>query len=54
MQNLYPLKFYPIPQERIWGGNKLRDVLNKPFSSQKIGESWEISAVEGNISVVAN
>jgi len=25
----YPIKFEPILQEKIWGGNKLRDLLNK-------------------------
>jgi mannose-6-phosphate isomerase len=52
---LYPLKFNPILQGRIWGGEKLQTVLNKPLNNQKnIGESWEISGVDDNISVVSN
>lgn len=51
---LYPFKFHPILKERIWGGSKLKDVLNKPLKSDGIGESWEISGVEGDVSVVAN
>ncbi|MCT4616290.1 MAG: class I mannose-6-phosphate isomerase [Marinifilaceae bacterium] len=52
---LYPLKFQPIPKTKIWGGQKLNTVLNKGFSKEElIGESWEISGVEGNISVVSN
>ncbi len=51
---LYPLQFQPIFKERIWGGTKLQTVLNKPIASKITGESWEISAVDGDISVVAN
>lgn len=54
MNTLYPLKFYPIIKDKIWGGKKLRDILNKPTMSDKAGESWEISAVPENVSVVAN
>ena len=50
----YPIKFEPILQDKIWGGNKLASVLNKKSNSENTGESWEISAVPGNISVVAN
>ena len=52
--NLYPIKFKPIYKERIWGGTKLNDVLNKDSEGDLIGESWELSAVEGDISVIAN
>lgn len=52
--NLYPLQFKPILKERIWGGTKLKTVLNKPVVSDKTGESWEISTVEGDVSVVSN
>jgi len=52
---LYPIKFTPIAKETIWGGNKLKTVLSKNFSSEKqIGESWEISGVKNDISIVAN
>jgi mannose-6-phosphate isomerase len=50
----YPLLFEPIFKERIWGGTKLKEVLNKSFNGQQIGESWELSTVENDISVVAN
>ncbi|AWX45480.1 Mannose-6-phosphate isomerase [Flagellimonas maritima] len=52
--NLYPLKFDPILKERLWGGTKLKNVLNKLISSDITGESWELSGVDGNISVVVN
>ncbi len=51
---LYPLQFEPILKERIWGGTKLKDVLQKPISSSITGESWEISTVENDVSVIAN
>lgn len=51
---LYPLQFEPILKERIWGGTKLKSYLNKPITSDITGESWEISTVENDVSVVAN
>lgn len=51
---LYPLKFKPRFKERIWGGNALKTLLGKDIPEGKpIGESWEISAVQGDVSVVA-
>jgi mannose-6-phosphate isomerase len=54
MKTLYPLKFHPILKDKIWGGARLKNILNKPTDSDKCGESWEISAVLGNISKVKN
>ncbi len=51
---LYPLQFAPILKDRLWGGVKLNTLLNKPIHSDFMGESWEISAVEGDVSVVSN
>lgn len=50
----YPIKFMPILQPKIWGGNKLGDFLNKNIKADDIGESWEISGIKGNISKVMN
>jgi mannose-6-phosphate isomerase len=50
----YPLQFDPILKERIWGGEKLKTVLHKPITSKITGESWELSTVEGDVSVIAN
>ena len=50
----YPLQFSPILKERIWGGTKLKSYLNKPISSEITGESWEISTVETDVSIVAD
>ena len=55
MENrLYPLKFKPILKDKIWGGHLLSEVLNKAEASKKCGESWEISGVPDDISVVSN
>ncbi len=54
MNRLYPLKFEPIILDKIWGGNRLRTILNKNTESAKAGESWEISGVKDYISVVSN
>ena len=51
---LYPLKFTPILKEKIWGGEKLKALLNKESDLPNIGESWEISDVEGDSSIVLN
>lgn len=54
MSNLYPLLFKTIFKDKIWGGQKIREVLNKDFSPlPNCGETWEISGVKGNESVVA-
>lgn len=50
---LTPFKFKPIFKDKIWGGEKIRTVLKKDFSPlDNCGESWELSGVEGNVSVV--
>jgi len=55
MAGLYPLKFKPILHEKIWGGNRLKELLNKDIDNlPNCGESWEISSVEGKISEVNN
>ncbi|MDF4204864.1 mannose-6-phosphate isomerase [Maribacter sp. SA7] len=51
---MHPLKFKPILKERLWGGTKLKEVFGKPIESDITGESWELSTVKGDISVVAN
>ena len=51
---LYPLKFTPILKSPLWGGTRLASHLNKDLGGRDIcGESWEISGVAGNVSVVA-
>lgn len=56
MNSLYPLKFEPIFKDYIWGGVKLKDKLNKIFPKNltQCAESWEISSIQDNISIVSN
>lgn len=54
MTKLYPLKFTPILKEKIWGGHALNYKAEKVTSDQKIGESWELSGVDGSVSIIAN
>lgn len=55
MSELYPLKFDTKLIEKVWGGQTLSGIYNKKYSGNgTVGESWEISAVAGNISVVSN
>ncbi len=50
----YPVLCRPILKERIWGGTKLKSVLNKNIESDTIGESWELSTVPESISIISN
>jgi mannose-6-phosphate isomerase len=55
MEDLYPLKFEPILKDKIWGGEKIKNILHKNYGNlPNCGESWEISGVEDNISIVNN
>ena len=54
MKDLQLLKFTPILKDKIWGGEKLSTLLHKNSQRNDIGESWEISDVEGDTSVVSN
>lgn len=51
---LYPLRFRPILKDKIWGGTKLKSLLHKDSQLPNVGESWEISDVEGDTSVVSH
>jgi mannose-6-phosphate isomerase len=52
---LYPLIFYPIFKERVWGGRKLEQLYKKNLPpGAPIGESWEISDRPEDVSVIAN
>ena len=51
--NLYPLKFAPILKSIIWGGDEICEFKDITPRQKGIGESWEISGVEGDVSVVA-
>src|SRR4030042_6434309 len=55
MSELYPLKFIPILKETIWGGDAWAIRYHKKADPVvNIGESWELSAISDNLSVVSN
>ena len=52
---LYPLRFEPIYQYRLWGGRRLSGLLSSPLPSKgPIGEAWVLSDREDHSSQVAN
>ncbi len=52
---LYPLRFEPIYQYRLWGGRRLADLLSAPLPGDgPIGEAWLLSDREDHPSRVAN
>lgn len=51
---LYPLKFEPIYQYRLWGGRKLEHFLSKPLpKDEPIGEAWILSDRKDHASKVS-
>ena len=41
---MQPIFLKPVLQEKIWGGKKLQTEFNLTLPSDKVGESWSISA----------
>lgn len=53
MQNILKLK--SIYLSKIWGGRNLETIFHRQLNStQKIGEAWEVSDFENEISVIEN
>ncbi len=53
--SLYPLRFEPIYQYRLWGGRRLASLLTAPLpGSGPIGEAWVLSDREDHPSRVAD
>lgn len=51
---MYPLKFKPILKSMLWGGDKIQPYKLIKSNLNNVGESWELSGVKGNESIVAN
>ena len=47
------LKFEPLLKQTIWGGNKIVTFKHLQCDMESVGESWEVSGVPGNESVVS-
>ena len=55
MNKLYPLKFTSLFNEKIWGGQKLKQILGLDFGNlPNCGEAWVLSGVKDNETIVAN
>lgn len=52
--NWYPLRFEPVLKSVIWGGKSLASYKGLDTALEGVGESWEVSAVSGSVSVVAD
>ena len=53
--SLYPIRFAPIFQYRIWGGRRLGEALNQSLPIEgPVGEAWVLSDREDHPSIVAN
>jgi mannose-6-phosphate isomerase len=51
---LYPLRFEPIYQYRLWGGRRLSCLLDAPLPEGPVGEAWVLSDREDHPSRVAD
>jgi mannose-6-phosphate isomerase len=51
---MYPLRFEPIYQYRLWGGRRLAGLMNTSLPAGPIGEAWILSDREEHVSRVAN
>jgi len=51
---LYPLRFEPIYQYRLWGGRHFASLLTAPLPSGPIGEAWLLSDRDDHQSCVTN
>ena len=55
---MYPIKFKPILKQHIWGGETLLEMKRgqsvRVDRSKVYGESWDVSGIDGDISVISN
>jgi mannose-6-phosphate isomerase len=55
VNELYPLKFKPVFDDRIWGGDKIRTSLGLDFAPMdRCAEAWVLSGYEGKQTIVSN
>ena len=51
---MQPLFFKPLLKTTLWGGNKIIPFKGLDIEQEKVGESWELSGVKDNESIVAS
>ena len=49
-----PIKFEPLLKSTLWGGEKIIHFKHLQCEQQQVGESWEISGVKDNETIVSN
>ncbi|MFA4864265.1 MAG: type I phosphomannose isomerase catalytic subunit, partial [Bacteroidales bacterium] len=55
MNTLYPLKFKPVFDDRVWGGDKIRTQMGLDFAPKdRCAEAWILSGYEGKQTTVSN
>ena len=47
-------KFEPLLKQTLWGGDRIVPFKHLDVTTDHVGESWEISGVSGNETIVAN
>ena len=51
---MQPIKFHPLLKSTLWGGEKIIPFKQLDSCQKQVGESWEISGVKDNETVVAS
>ncbi|MBX7065659.1 MAG: hypothetical protein K1X28_00370 [Parachlamydiales bacterium] len=51
---MYPIRFEPIYQTYVWGGDRIASQFQRKVDQPKVAESWELSDREEGMSVVLN
>lgn len=51
---MYPIRFKPIYQTYVWGGDRIASHFNREIDLAKVAESWEISDRDDGMSLVTN
>lgn len=54
MNDYYPMLMKPVYKETLWGGKKLKIAYGKADAPERTAESWELSAIPGDESLVVN
>lgn len=49
-----PIKFQPLLKSTLWGGDKIIPFKHLDIKQENVGESWEISGVKDNETIVAD
>ena len=49
---MQPIKFQPLLKQTLWGGDKIVAFKHLDSQLENVGESWEISGVKDNETIV--